>query len=291
MSARLDGVEKLHWFLKGARDPLTVFLSAAAVFCFTMWTSFPSAERIVTGVIWWGIGGAAAGLIYIVGLFTFLRPTYGALAKKEAYAQQALKSTRKSLQSTIDTLLQIQMKLLRLDGDSGVRISVYSVEHDEFVLIARRSKNPEHERRGRPSYPLQQGVIGDAWRSDSANYVSKATTRAEWNAECVEQGFTEEEAAALTMMARSTAAIRIDTFAGDKVGMLVIESEDKEQLTKATITNVRRSAAFQGLIAIISESHSQFPRVLERENEREGKPNPTPILDEAVWKNPPRNGR
>lgn len=287
----MRGVERLYWLLKSLREPVAIALSFAAGVFVSIWTAQDADDMFTFPGGWWAIAAAAIILFYGIGLLTFLKPTYRSIAQSEANAQTALRSARKSLQNSIDTFLLIQLRLLKLDEEPGVRISVYSVEGPEFVLIARRSKNPDYERRGRAAYPLRQGVIGEAWRNDSALLASEAETRDEWEAECVALGgFSAEEARHLTMMARSIVAVRLDTRPGQKVGMLVVESEDQAKFTRQTIVAVRRSAAHHGLIDLLDESHTQFPRVIERAGELEGKPSPTPILDEPVWKNPPPTG-
>lgn len=106
------------------------------------------------------------------------------------------------------------------------RISIYVEQQGQFVLLGRWAKNEKFRRVGRRSFPIDQGLIGQAWKSkDGVAKVRKLPADEDrWvDQQCNRYGFDEETARNLTMQSRSISAVRIDS--GPKSGVFVIESE------------------------------------------------------------------
>lgn len=283
-----ERAEKFYWFLTGLREPAGALLSVGTGAFFTLWTTHDSTDLLQFPAAGWLIAAVICAVALILGLLWFFKPTYKTLAQNENAARSDLGSVRKSLQATLESLLWIQLGHMQF-RDPQSRISIYAVRRDEFVLVARRSNNGEYERHGRLSRPLNQGVIGEAWRSASKIRSIDVETRDEWEAECVaSDSFTPTEAMNLTMFARSICAVRLDTHAGDKIGMVVLESETANLFTQSTISKWRKSVLHPAFVEILAESHSHFPRIREREQERAGSRKVQKLLTEPDWKNPRR---
>ena len=188
---------------------------------------------------------------------------------------------RAALQFVLDEL-SAQLSQYICKDATHTRVSVYSVENDEFVLLCRTSSNPTLERRGRPSYPLNKGAIGQAWANVWAIVNSEETEREEWEVSLTNAGFTPEEAAGLTMHARSILAHRLDRGT-TKLGVVVFESEQFELFDAADLKKVRGSRLYQALTEVVRASHAHLPRVKQRQEELEGQA-PTVVMPEPVWK-------
>lgn len=280
-----DGEARTHWVLVELRNLLNPAFGAAATFLITLWTVQPESARGTWPALLLLVGALALVVAWLVGYFTFLRPRYSELSRDKALLDQDLGDAHKALQAALDSLLS---HLIRDQGFAKptCRISAYSVEHDQFVLLSRRSTNPMHERRGRATYELGVGVIGDAWAREGAHQRFDVDTRAEWEAELVASGgFSVETAQSLKMFSKSLIAVRVDSAEGDKIGMLVLESEDADEFTASSIDRLRRRPLTSAVTELISGWHQHFPRAKEWHYELEsGKPKR--YLAEPQWKNP-----
>lgn len=284
-AAITPGEERTHWFLIEARNLLNPALGAGVSVLITLWTVTPEAERwpLYTNPLM--VTAAILTALWVVGYFTFLRPRYSELAQDKAVAEQDLADAQTALQAALDSLLT-QLLRDRSAHNPSCRISAYSVERDRFILLSRSSVNPVHERRGRPTYSLDTGVIGEAWAREGARQRFDVDSRDEWEAELVSSGgFTVEEARGLKMFSKSVVAVRVDTPAGDKVGMLVLESENKDEFSPSAVDALRKRPLTTAVTSLISGWHEHFPRAKEWHHELE-KGKPKKYLAEPAWKNP-----
>ena len=71
----------------------------------------------------------------------------------------------KLLRQNIDLIFKEHLKssARSLGFSHNERISLYIIDEDKFVRCARFSQNPKYNRPGRATYPLNEGVIGEAW--------------------------------------------------------------------------------------------------------------------------------
>lgn len=69
------------------------------------------------------------------------------------------------LRQNIDLIFGHHLKSIArsLNFTYNERISLYIINNDRFICCARFSQNPNYNKRGRASYPLNEGVIGEAW--------------------------------------------------------------------------------------------------------------------------------
>jgi hypothetical protein len=278
------GVERFYWLLKSLRDPAQLFFSIGLTASLTV-AGFVGLPGIWTWpAAWWLVIAAAFAIVWVVGRLTFLRPTYADLARRAAQATREAEEKRSAIQRSLEAIIRrIALHVFKDAIDS--RISAYSVEGDEFVLLARHSSDPTLERRGRPSYPMRQGAIGAAWSKKSSLFNSAAESRADWESEIARtEGFTVEEARALTMHARSICAVRLDN-GPEKVGVIVLESETHQKFGVAELRRVRDSLLLDAAAEVVAVAHDHFPRVEARRNERDGSRESVGV-PEPKWKSP-----
>lgn len=279
------GEAKTHWFLVELRNLANPALGVASSVLFTLWTVEESDSLWSFPALWLLIGALVMLAVWVWGYFSWLRPRYSELAKEKALAEEDVSEARAALQAALDSLLMHLLKD-RSSANPSCRVSAYSVEHDRFVLLSRRSTNPTFERRGRQTYPLEKGVIGQAWERQSARSNFDVETRDEWEAELVSSGgFTADEARGLTMLSRSIVAVRVDTATDDKIGMLVLESESKDAFAAGSADALRKRPLFGAVADLISGWHEHFPRAKEWHQQRDSGQF-VHLLAEPAWKNP-----
>jgi hypothetical protein len=267
----------MYWRLRGLRDPAQVALSIALSVSVTAASMYGWAGLMTWPALLWLIAIAMLAALWVLGVFVWFKPTYADLEQQKAKAEEKLREAealaradvdehRGALQGALDELL-MQLHKYVCGDVVDTRVSVYSAEAGEFILLARYSLNPLLERRGRSSYPLAQGAIGVAWAKRWVIDNSEDESRATWEASLVAgQGFSADEAAGLTMHARSIYAARLDR-GQSKAGVVVFECEEPDRFTVKTTAKVERSYLRETLAAVVSASHVYFPRVKERQTE------------------------
>lgn len=144
------------------------------------------------------------------------------------------------------------------------RISVYVERDEQFVLVARWSQNERLRRPGRSTFPMGQGVIGQAWdgRKGAAYLDGLKSDPEEWILEqCAMYGFDEATARAMTMKSRSIAAVRVD---GErKTPILVVESLDSKLAGLRATYALKDCEPFNEIARIISDADIIIPEVHE----------------------------
>lgn len=317
---RLPGYEsaqKFYFLLQSWRDGAQIVLTALSSLCFTVTgiIGLNDLEALVTSWAWvWPILGLSFAALLILGRFFFFRPTYadlivdrnehiseiGTLREAKVSEADVWRDTletaerhhRSDLQMVLDSLVTQLLEHI-CKSATDCRISAYSVEGSEFLLLSRCSKNPLLEVRGRPSYPLAEGNIGQAWAKEWAIQDHESTERAEWEESLVDGGlFAPQIASTLTMQSQSICAQRIDR-GSDKIGMIVLECENPGRFTQATIKRIQSSLILKSIADILWSSHTHFPRVAERQAELTSAV-PARLIPEPDWKRakpiPPETG-
>ena len=275
------GERHTHWVLVETRNLANPAFAAVASWLITVWSTHDANELWQLPTLWWLAAAIVAVMVWLVCYFTLLRPRYSELAQRVARTEAEIQGAQHALQSVLEAALA-QLMIDRGFANAESRISAYSVEHDRFVLLARHSTNPVLERRGRPTYPLDKGVIGQAWAAGSATRTDDVESRQEWEEMLVDSGeFTADEAAALTMWARSICAVRVD-LGTHKLGMIVIESEMKGAFADGTAKHLRGRPIYSAVSDIV-QWHEHFPRAKEWHDERMNG-QATQRLQEPAWK-------
>jgi len=147
----------------------------------------------------------------------------------------SLDATQEELQEHKSRILQLHTELVQtwlkgackaLDLDSTDRITIY-YEHDEaFILLARYSKNPDYSKVHRQKFPLDKGVINQAWQHES--YVEQNCPSSDDYEKYVEYlcetyGYEADEINRLTMKSCRYFAKAI-VEADVHIGVIVFES-------------------------------------------------------------------
>lgn len=166
--------------------------------------------------------------------------------------------------SAVETVLRAIM--VRVCTDLGLyrddtRASIYALDGDEFVLLARVSKNPTLKVGGRPSYPADQGIIGLAWKHGQYSITGLAENRAEWEREAVaEHGIPPEVAAKLRMQCRSIVGIRVDGVEPElhPLAIVIFESEAPRGVNGKTIDQVLGTPAWETLAAAVKNMQGEI---------------------------------
>ncbi|GAA1885902.1 hypothetical protein GCM10009715_35080 [Paeniglutamicibacter psychrophenolicus] len=160
------------------------------------------------------------------------------------------KKSRVQLERSIQTLTKSRLEDINILGNvlqtamsefagetelwgAEVRASLYrhSDKRSEFVRLARVSSNPSLKTAGRNAYPDNQGFIAQVWTKGEATVRDLPEDRTEWNNILIRQhNFSDTEAAALTMQARSMCGIRLE-YAGEPVGLIIVEGLNPRGVT------------------------------------------------------------
>lgn len=280
------GERRTHWILVELRNLANPILAGIVSVFVTIWSTYlPDDAWGWRGGLPFLVVAVAFTIFWAVAYFTFLRPRYSELARDLAETQAERDAAQHALHRVLEAALAYLLNDIRADS-SDTRVSAYSVEDDRFVLLTRHSPNPTFDKRGRDTYPLEQGVIGQAWARSSAHRVYDVENRDEWEEVLVNSGeFTPDEASALTMFSRNILAIRIDHGPAEKVGMLVIESQRADAFKESDTDRVRRRPLCSAVGDLI-RWHEHFPRAKDWHDERNGRL-VAPRLDEPAWKSSP----
>lgn len=168
------------------------------------------------------------------------RRTLTRAEEKLVQVEQTLKQNEAVIQQYFDDVEEVlRFVLLQLATDcnlvererciSQIRITLYchDSKNHRFVPVARIAGNPTFEKKGRSSYPDNQGVISCAWQNRVAKFQSDAKNSEEWIEQMVDEyDFDREIAENLKMQPKSMLAIRVEHH-GKQVGVTVIESTNK----------------------------------------------------------------
>lgn len=192
-----------------------------------------------------------------------IRPTYGDLLAERDQAVSTANDRANALESVLRAIITDLTDALNLSVSSA-RASVYCFSDNGFVLLSRVSRNPEWKKRGRASYPADQGLISKAWRDSSAVLVDLPANRDDWEAQLADLGFSSEVAERLSMQARSLVAIRVDALMGSEklpVGVLVLESEGARGVNGATLDRLLKQRTWGILQNAMANARKHFPAV------------------------------
>lgn len=205
----------------------------------------------------------------------FLKPSYSRLRKENMALRSELdvrdfeiNDHKRNISAVLERAARRALEDSGIEKVGDARISVYVDREQEFVLVSRWSQNAELRKPGRASFPLGQGLIGKAWRESggAACKNSMSGDRDRWEKEqCDTYGFTAEQAANLTMHARTVAAVRVDGYNASPV--IVIESKNIKILTLRATRELGRHDSFVCIADMLSAPNSELPSVHEVRDE------------------------
>ena len=158
-------------------------------------------------------------------------------------AQEQVQDLASQLQRLNIDLVQTWLKSLsnNFGLDTNDRITVYYEYGRAFFLLARYSKNPEFRRVHRQKFPIDEGVISQAWQHEECveTECPEANEHQAYEDFLVEKyGYKREKPHSFNMKScRLYAKAIID--AGDNIGVIVFESISDKFLENLDIKNLR----------------------------------------------------
>ncbi|MBS5748502.1 MAG: hypothetical protein KHW47_02940, partial [Actinotignum schaalii] len=133
-----------------------------------------------------------------------------------------------------------------------LRGSIYRHSGDIFFLVARWSSNPRLTQVGRRTIPDDKGILARAWETGFLARSKMPEDREEWNeVQTFNSGLTLEEAASLTLHARSIAAYRLE-HQSQPVGVFVLESPSAQGVSSSTLDKLASLPDMATLALLIS---------------------------------------
>lgn len=234
--------------LRGQGGFILVTFGAVAIGC-----------AAIPGAWWLAIVGAITTVVGVV-LHLRLDPSYAALAQQAVDDRALAEATAESLQSALESILRRIARHCEIN-ENHQRISIYCHVGGEFVMLARESTSTKLERSGRPVYPGEQGVIGEAWDRGESTRWNWPEDRREWNElQTSEYGMSPEVAEALAMQARSIVAMRL-THDNVHVGVIVMESTQPRGVMMRHLSAARQSLLLGSASEILASARPHFPAV------------------------------
>jgi hypothetical protein len=173
----------------------------------------------------------------------------------------------------VTPIRMIRLELRELCEKAGLysegRVSLYRFDADRFTLIGRYSARPAFDQDlGRYSLPLDQGVIGRAWKDSAAEQTdlpSAGTDGApptqQWLRAQERTGVPEATARAFKMRSQAYVAVRIATKGGESQGAIVFESTVSRAEVEGADTKPNLTRA--GLEPIVKEASNRLAKLLE----------------------------
>lgn len=207
-------------------------------------------------VLRWGIGSLVVACTIFLGYWKWKNDKcVGAFEAKDntiTTLQETisdLKVVAKRFNTVHDNLHLIFLRHLEAIGDTlkfgcTDRISLYVLDGDRFVQIARHSQNPEYKKRGRLIYPINQGVIAETRSDNELIYRASLPDYKTSPAKYVEvlskkYGMNKDVVEGLTMHPRFMAGLRISSPDGnDWKAVLIVESGRANAWQKKEICDV-----------------------------------------------------
>ncbi len=198
--------------------------------------------------VWWIFIGYGLIVLLLIAVKIWTHKKISALEKDitkkdNIIAEQKEKLTNYNLlRQNIDLIFKEHLKSIAksLEFSHNERISLYIIDENKFVRCARFSQNPKYNQPGRASYPLHEGVIGEAWskgiefiatlpdaKKDLDNYIQK--TKNKYN-------IGENTVRNFSMHPRLILGYRISNFdQSEHNAVIIVESTNKGFKTKNTI--------------------------------------------------------
>ena len=187
--------------------------------------------------------------------------------QKEQLKQYAL------LRQNIDLIFKYHLisigNSLRFSHDE--RISLYIIHKNRFVCCARHSNNPMICKPGRASYPLDEGIISEAWRTGKAfssrfpNIKKGKDEYARWNK--LNYSIPEEVVNGFSMFPRLMFGYRIsNSNLSEHNAVVIIESNRKNYASEGELIIVLQRN-MECLFNLIKDFYDYIPALARAEEE------------------------
>lgn len=144
---------------------------------------------------------------------------------------QRVSLIEENVESIFGVWLNLILGEMKMDGECRASFYVWDDKGcagNEFVYLARESRDPVLKRKGRDRFPGTQGVISEAWHDNNGMASYFASKNVKTDADVVDDmvkryGFSQSAAAGLTMKSRVILGHVIAGRQG-KLGIVVMES-------------------------------------------------------------------
>ena len=171
--------------------------------------------------------------------------------------ENALSDSIKEMNELFNSYLTLMVKNLNFGHNE--RISVYKVHDGRFVLIGRASDNPNLQKIGRGSYPLEEGLIGKGW-AEGEYFIDNLPDPSVRNGETYYtqvnsiNGIGREVIRGIKMKSRTYFVYRIKGYENQPKAVLVIESINSNAFTKEDVIN-KLAGVKQPLVMFIEKNN------------------------------------
>lgn len=123
------------------------------------------------------------------------------------------------------------------------RMTLYAhSSNGSFIPIGRVSFNPEYSKKGRVSYPDDQGCIAKAWQNDwyfSNDYPNPETATKRYYQRCEKDDIPESVMQGIKMKSRLYCGYRIlDNSGTEPLAVLIVEATDPGRYTEDELRNI-----------------------------------------------------
>lgn len=172
------------------------------------------------------------------------------IEKQSAILEGERSALRGGLQRMAERLLKSQDLWTR-----DCRISIYGHQGEYFYLIARASSNPKFAKAHRQRYLDTTGYISKIWFD--TEYFRCFKGRPSYEKFSMENGYTPESLATLSMDPLSVCGIRLDV-SRKKAGVLLIESEKKNGFDVGVNDRLRTSLSCLDIADTVEASEKVF---------------------------------
>jgi hypothetical protein len=211
-----------------------------------------------------GLVFVCAAVLTLAGSLVVWKRTPGVLSLRGRVAEleALLERAERDYYDQFAVELSVILKDVLGYGDTE-RISVYRHRGGAFQMIGRYSDNPVYRSRGRSIYPDDEGIIGRAWREESAtaNLPDPDTEpdlyyealKNEWN---IDRGTAEE----FTMRSRSYVTKALYEPKGvDRVAIVVVESTEAGILDRDEVLRAMETTEGKRIYQFLERKQSLEP--------------------------------
>lgn len=171
----------------------------------------------------------------------------GELVQARTDLETRLDRTGKTLEGLLIDELRLIATRLGLTGQD--RVTLYKVDGDTLRYLSRWSAVPALRVRGRAAFPTTQGAAGMALKrgKHQEKPPDPIVDAGGWYQEQARMGIPKEVAAGLRMRTRHYISFAVQDRRGDRIGVIVLESESAPRLLLRDATKLWEGNAGEGV--------------------------------------------
>lgn len=190
--------------------------------------------------VWWFFIGYGVSALFLLVAKIWTNKKISVLEKESAEKDKIIEVQKgklinyELLRQNIDLIFKEHLKSIArsLSFSHDERISLYIIDDEKFVRCARFSQNPKYNQAGRASYPLNEGVIGEAWskgREFCANFPNAQKNKETYILKTNSKyGISKDTVENFSMFPRLILGYRISNYdKSEHNAVIIIESTNK----------------------------------------------------------------